>query len=112
MTKAQLSDDEKIAITLHELGHILNEFYNSFELFLSARIDGVETKNIIKPTDFNLECEYYADSFAKKYGLKDSLVSAFDKYTNKIDIKKTKEFNIRKGKLNSTENFDGHIRKL
>jgi len=112
MIKAQLSDDEKIAVTLHELGHILNEFYNSYNLFLNARIYGVETKKIIERTDFNLECEYYADSFAKKYDLKDSLVSAFDKFTNKIDSKQAKEFKKRKGKLNSTEIFDGHTRKL
>jgi len=67
---------------------------------------------MIENADFCIECEYHADFFAKKFGKKDSLVSSLDKFTNKIDSKKTTEFNLRKNKLNSIEIFDGQIRRL
>lgn len=117
-----LNFDEQIAVTLHELGHILNEYeisnsnieYAAYQRkMIEKPIGGQNQERILLKEEVSLFNEYYADYFAKVNGFGASIQESLRKYMfDERNLNKQEEFEKRISELNSTNVLNGKIRVL
>ncbi len=109
--------EERVAIFLHEIGHILNnpepELMNRDDAVITSPeiYKEITLKNFIKKMNLKREInicsieEYYADYFAVIANFKIPLLSGFEKYLKNIESSDTNLFVLRKNELYSNKEF-------
>lgn len=115
-----LTFEEQIAVTLHELGHILNEFeigaseYDDYhKRTLTDLMSGIQPDIFHKKTDVLFHNECYADYFAKAFGYAEQIQETLRKYLlDERNLNKQEEFEKRISELHSTNVLNGKIRVL
>jgi len=114
-----LDKSEQIAITLHEIGHILNYFrgstideYNVYQKEQFRKAFAGNRERMLTFDDAKFENECYADFYAKRYGYSEQIKSSLLKYIEDGNKDKTIEFQKRVIRLNSSLQLVGSIKEL
>jgi hypothetical protein len=110
-----LTDREITAIIYHELGHLLNSPKLVIVPTVTHCLRNVikyekKTEDEIKENNL-IQIEFFADSYANKYGYNLELISTFNKYNDHFE-NKIGYFDLRVEKININELFEGDVKPI
>ncbi|MGV3460251.1 MAG: hypothetical protein ACO1N9_07335 [Flavobacterium sp.] len=113
--RLDLTQDEIVAVILHELGHLLNspEFApepNLMDCLRNGSAFDINERDTIRTANATLN-EVYADSYANVHGYGAELLSTFKKYHDYFN-KPVGYFEERAAKINSDELLEGTVKPI
>ena len=119
LCESLLNFEEQIAVTLHELGHILNEFEVSaieyavyHKKMLKDFMSGNNTGKILQKEEVLFQNECYADYYAKTNGYAEQLKVSIQKYIDSGYTQNIIELEKRISELSSNNNLSCKINKI
>lgn len=114
-----LNNEEQIAVTLHELGHILNEYevsvieYADYQRrMFQQSMKGINVGKILTLEEIKFQNECYADYYAKANGYAEHLKTSISKYIDDGYTKNKIELVKRISELCSDNILSGKIKRL
>lgn len=113
--RLDLTQDEIVAVILHELGHLLNspEFApepNLMDCLRNGLPFDLNERDTVRIASATLN-EVYADSYANVHGYGAELLSTFKKYNDHFN-KPVGYFEERAAKINSAELLEGTVKPI